>query len=108
MFGVAQYTATCSVLQTLQGMQDDAVGSAAATLLNQLLLHLKADSIKDTGSSPLDIFASDAHSVLALANTTAHALVASLKGLQHLLCNICFAASALPADVSTRHAWSLF
>ncbi|DBA69567.1 TPA: hypothetical protein ACH3X2_012764 [Trebouxia sp. C0005] len=36
--------------QTLKGMQDDAVGSAAATLLHQLLLHLKDDLVKATGS----------------------------------------------------------
>ncbi|DBB01023.1 TPA: hypothetical protein ACH3X1_000923 [Trebouxia sp. C0004] len=36
--------------QTLEGMQDDAVGSAAATLLHQLLLHLKDDLVKATGS----------------------------------------------------------
>ena len=32
-------------------MQDDAVGSAAATLLQQLLLHLKAELIKELGES---------------------------------------------------------
>lgn len=30
-------------------MQDDAVGSSAATLLTQLLLHLKSDMFKDSG-----------------------------------------------------------
>ncbi len=39
------------VLQTLKGMQDDAVGSAAATLLHQLLLHLKDDLLKSTGQA---------------------------------------------------------
>ena len=38
-------------MQTLKGMQDDAVGSAAATLLHQLLLHLKDDLVKATGQA---------------------------------------------------------
>ena len=38
-------------VQTLQGMQDDAVGSAAATLLHQLLLHLKDDLTAHSGQS---------------------------------------------------------
>ena len=38
-------------MQTLKGMQDDAVGSAAATLLHQLLLHLKEDLVKATGQA---------------------------------------------------------
>lgn len=36
-------------VQTLLGMQEEAVGSAAATLLQQLLLHLKADLTRDSG-----------------------------------------------------------
>ncbi|KAL0046958.1 hypothetical protein WJX82_002976, partial [Trebouxia sp. C0006] len=36
--------------QTLKGMQDDAVGSAAATLVHQLLLHLKDDLVMASGS----------------------------------------------------------
>ncbi len=39
------------VMQTLKGMQDDAVGSAAATLLHQLLLHLKDDLVRATGQA---------------------------------------------------------
>ncbi len=46
-----EQTQHTAVMQTLQGMQDDAVGSAAATLLHQLLLHLKADLIKSSGWS---------------------------------------------------------
>ena len=38
-------------MQTLKGMQDDAVGSAAAPLLHQLLLHLKDDLVKATGQA---------------------------------------------------------
>lgn len=38
-------------MQTLKGMQDDAVGSAAATLLHQLLLYLKDDLVKATGQA---------------------------------------------------------
>lgn len=37
------------VLQTLLGMQDDAVGSAAGSLLHQLLLHLKLELVKKAG-----------------------------------------------------------
>ena len=48
-------------------MQDDAVGSSAATLLTQLLLHLKTDMIKDSGqssfSSPLPFALSNAFMV---------------------------------------------
>ena len=38
-------------MQTLQGMQDDSVGSAAATLLHQILLHLRLDLAKQSGQS---------------------------------------------------------
>ena len=37
-------------------MQDDAVGSSAATLLTQLLLHLKSDMFKDSGPFSLLLF----------------------------------------------------
>lgn len=38
-------------MQTLKGMQDDAVGSAAATLVHQLLLHLKDDLVMASGQA---------------------------------------------------------
>ena len=34
-------------------MQDDGVGSAASSLLNQLLLHLKDEMVRDAGQTLL-------------------------------------------------------
>ena len=49
------------VLQTLLGMQDDAVGSAAGSLLHQLLHYLKLELVNQTGVTATPRAIADLH-----------------------------------------------